>query len=94
MPDLAYSHAPGLRVRPVEAADTLMVFTPQPPKVHWLNLAGWYLFELGDNATGERIAQEYADAVAGRVPREQALEQARTCLADLVRRGVLVAREP
>lgn len=83
MSDVRYSKAPGLRTRPVEAAGCLMVFTPQRPRVHWLNLAGWYLFDLSDYASAERIAAEYAEAVAGQVPRETALAQARDCLADL-----------
>ncbi|MFF9624464.1 PqqD family protein [Streptomyces griseosporeus] len=88
-PAVRYSKAPDLRLRPVEAAGCLMVFTPERPKVHWLNLAGWYLFELSDGSSGERIAAEYAEAVAGQVPRETALDQARDCLADLVARGIL-----
>ncbi|MFF3850223.1 hypothetical protein [Streptomyces sp. NPDC002328] len=89
--DVRYAKARGLRTRPVEAAGCLIVFTPERPKVHWLNLAGWYLFELSEGTPGERIAAEYAEAVAGQVPHDTALEQARTCLADLVERGILVA---
>jgi hypothetical protein len=66
-----------------------MVFTPVRPKVHWLNLAGWYLFELSDGTDAEHIAAEYAEAVAGQVPRDEAMVQARDCLADLVERGIL-----
>ncbi|GAA4889870.1 PqqD family peptide modification chaperone [Streptomyces coeruleoprunus] len=90
MSDLLYAKAPGLRTRPVEAAGALMVFTPDKPKVHWLNLAGWYLFELSDGTGEETIAAEYAEAVAGQIPRDEALRQAHDCLADLVRRGILV----
>ncbi|WP_324787989.1 hypothetical protein [Streptomyces sp. H51] len=93
MSDLRYSKAPGLSTRPVEAADALMVFTPVKPKVHWLNLAGWYLFELSDGSGEEHIAAEYAEAVAGQIPRDEALLQARSCLADLVQRGILVMTE-
>ncbi|KUJ68008.1 hypothetical protein ACZ90_22405 [Streptomyces albus subsp. albus] len=89
MSDLRYSKTPGLRTRAVEAAGSLIVFTPQTPKVHWLNLAGWYLYELSDDAGEAQIAAEYADAVAGQVPREEALAQARDCLAELVDRGIL-----
>lgn len=92
MSELRYAPAPGLRTRAVEEAGALMVFTPQQPKVHWLNLSGWYLFELSQDTDGERIAADYADAVAGQVPREDALRQARACLDDLVARGVLAAR--
>jgi hypothetical protein len=92
VPDVRYSQTPGLRTRPVEAAGSLIVYTPDRPKVHWLNLSGWYLFELSQDADGERIAAEYADAVAGQVPRDDALQQARAYLADLVERGVLRAR--
>ncbi|MFH8369704.1 hypothetical protein [Streptomyces sp. NPDC018031] len=89
MSEIRYSKTPELRTRPVEAAGALIVFTPRQPKVHWLNLAGWYLYELSDDAGAEQIAAEYADAVAGQVPRQEALEQARGCLADLVERGIL-----
>lgn len=92
MPDLRYFQAPGLRTRPVEAAGALLVFTPDRPKVHWLNLSGWYLFELSQDAAGEHIAAEYADAVADQVPRDDALRQARAYLADLAERGVLGTR--
>ncbi|UNO41250.1 hypothetical protein [Streptomyces sp. MST-110588] len=92
MSDVLYSKAPGLRTRSVEAAGSLIVFTPQRPKVHWLNLAGWYLYELSDGTDADHIAGEYADAVAGQVAREEALEQARACLADLVERGILTTR--
>ncbi|MEV3861279.1 hypothetical protein AB0J38_44100 [Streptomyces sp. NPDC050095] len=89
MSEPRYFKAPDLRTRPVEAAGSLMVFTPERPKVHWLNLSGWYLFELSEGESGERIAAEYAEAVAGQVPREQAVEQALDCLADLVARSIL-----
>jgi hypothetical protein len=92
MPDLVYGKAPGLRTRAVDAAGTLMVFTPAQPKVHWLNLAGWYLYELATGVPGARIASLYADAVARYVSRDDALRQARAYLTDLVHRGVLVAR--
>ncbi|GAA1369309.1 hypothetical protein [Streptomyces beijiangensis] len=91
MPDTLYSQAPDLRTRPVEAAGSLIVFTPARPKVHWLNLAGWYLFELSEGASGEVIAADYAEAVAGQIPHDEALAQARDCLADLVERGILIA---
>ncbi|MEV0095816.1 hypothetical protein [Streptomyces sp. NPDC050738] len=91
MPDTLYSQAPDLRIRPVEAAGSLIVFTPQRPKVHWLNLAGWYLFELSEGVSGEAIAADYAEAVAEQIPHEAALEQARDCLDDLVERGILLA---
>lgn len=94
-PQRRYHQAPDLRVRPVEQAGSLMVFTPARPKVHWLNLAGWYLFALCEDAAGaagEDVTAAYADAVADRVPRDQAVAEAGDYLADLVERGILVHR--
>ncbi|MDQ3576712.1 MAG: hypothetical protein M3443_03735 [Actinomycetota bacterium] len=91
MADFSYAKAPGVRSRQVEGAAALMVFTEGEERAYHLNLACWYLFELSDGNPGERIAVAYADTVAGNVPREQALDYARTCLAELVKRGILLA---
>ncbi|NGO69422.1 hypothetical protein [Streptomyces boncukensis] len=94
MSDVRYSKSPGLRTRPVEAAGCLLVFTPERPKVHWLNLAGWYLFELSDGTGAEQLAAAYAEAVARQVPYDEAVRHARDCLADLAERGILTAERP
>jgi hypothetical protein len=73
--EVVYRKVPHLRARPVRQAECLMVFSPSAPKIHWLDLNAWLIFELSDGRTGTELEGAYLDAVAGRVGLDEAQRQ-------------------
>ena len=71
-PNGCYSHAPNLRVRPVEEMKSCVVFRPKPPKLFMLNLNAWLIFELCDGSSPHHVAQRYRKSVAPQMPEREA----------------------
>jgi hypothetical protein len=88
--DRRFEWTPGLRLRPLPELGQLLVFTPERPKLHWLNTAAWLLFTLAENASDEEILAGYA-GVAGGAPGSPgtASEEVRAGLDDLERAGII-----
>lgn len=81
----AYRKVPGLRARPSTQGECLMVFSPGAPKLHWLDLNAWLIFELSDGRTFSEMERAYLEVVGGRVERDEARRQLRSGLESLVR---------
>ena len=71
-PNGCYSHAPNLRVRPVEEMKSCVVFRPKPPKLFMLNLNAWLIFELCDGSGPDHVAQRYRKSVAAQMSEREA----------------------
>jgi len=82
-----YRKVAGLRSRPVQEADCLMVFSPLAPKIQWLDLGAWLIFELCDGHSVHEIERAYIE-VMGRDTddlHEQMCHQVQAGLEALVR---------
>ena len=58
-----YRKVAGLRSRPVQEADCLMVFSPLAPRIQWLDLGAWLIFELCDGHSVDEIERAYAEVM-------------------------------
>jgi hypothetical protein len=85
-----FEWVPGLRLRPLPELGQLLVFTPERPKLHWLNTGAWLLFTLAENASDEEILAEYA-VIAGSSPgsRASSPEEVRAGLDELASAGII-----
>jgi hypothetical protein len=76
--------APGVRARPATQGECLMVFSPGAPRLHWLDLNAWLIFELSDGRTFAELERAYLEVVGGRVDPDQARRQLLSGLEALV----------
>jgi hypothetical protein len=85
-----FEWTPGLRLRPLPELGQLLVFTPERPKLHWLNTGAWLLFTLAENASDEEILAEYA-VVAGCSPGSPgpSINEVRAGLDELASAGII-----
>lgn len=86
-PDLGravFRKASGLRARPAKEGECLMVFSPGAPRLHWLDLNAWLIFELSDGRTFAELERAYLEVVGGRMEPDQASRQLRSGLEALV----------
>ncbi|AGC43748.1 hypothetical protein MYSTI_02432 [Myxococcus stipitatus DSM 14675] len=81
----AYRKTRGLRARASPRGECLMVFSPEAPRIHWLDLNAWLIFELSDGRTLPEMERAYLEVVGGRVDAAEARRQLRTGLDSLVR---------
>ncbi|WNG18204.1 aKG-HExxH-type peptide beta-hydroxylase [Cystobacter fuscus] len=81
----AYRKVNGVRARPSTQGECLMVFSPGSPKIHWLDLNAWLIFELSDGLTFPEMERAYLEVVGGRVDHDEARRQLRSGLDTLVR---------
>ncbi|NVJ00163.1 hypothetical protein HV824_18815 [Myxococcus sp. AM009] len=81
----AYRKVDGLRVRPSKQGECLMVFSPAAPRIHWLDLNAWLIFELSDGRTYSDMERAYLEVVGARVAPDEARRQLRSGLDSLVR---------
>ncbi|MFY0562232.1 aKG-HExxH-type peptide beta-hydroxylase [Archangium lansingense] len=86
----AYQKVPGLRARPSTQGECLMVFSPGAPKLHWLDLNAWLIFELSDGRTFPEMERAYLEVIGGRVEPDEARRQLRSGLDSLVRSTLVV----
>lgn len=84
-----FARTPGLRTRPLPDLGYLLVFTPERPRIHWLNASAWLLFELCESASEDEILAEYATALPPAEQRGGEREELRAGLDDLVRSGIV-----
>ena len=89
-----FARAPGVRTRPLHDLGTLLVFTPERPRMHWLNPSAWLLFELCDGASEDDIVAEYATAWPPTDVRGGLREELRAGLEELEERGIVRAAPP
>ncbi|CAM3579144.1 hypothetical protein G4177_09595 [Corallococcus sp. ZKHCc1 1396] len=80
-----YRKVNGLRARPSTRGECLMVFSPDAPRLHWLDLNAWLIFELSDGRTFTELERAYLEAIGGRVAPDEARRQLRSGLETLVR---------
>lgn len=90
---LRYRKAVDLRTHAIARAECLMAFSPSAPKVHWLDLTAWLIFELCEGRTDAELERAYLEAVAGRTASDEARHQLRSGLAALASRK-LIERHP
>jgi len=81
----SYRKANGLRVRPSKQGECLMVFSPASPRIQWLDLNAWLIFELSDGRTFSDMERAYLEVVGARVAPDEARRQLRSGLESLVR---------
>jgi hypothetical protein len=86
---LRYTKTPDLRLRPLKEHGYLLVFTPSRPKLHWLNLNAWLIFELCDGKTEEQLRQAYLAAVSRKLSPDEAWSQLQAGLTQLERIDVV-----
>jgi hypothetical protein len=79
-----FRKAAGLRARPTTQGERLMVFTPGSPKLHWLDLNAWLIFEFSDGRSFAELERAYLEVVGGRMEPDQARRQLRSGLEALV----------
>ena len=84
------ARSPGLRSRALPDLGYLLVFTPERPKMHWLNPGAWLLLELCDGAPEDEILAEYATAWPPAETRAST-EELRAGLDELVQSGIVRA---
>lgn len=80
-----YRKVNGLRVRPSKQGECLMVFSPAAPRIHWLDLNAWLIFELSDGRAYSDMERAYLEVVGARVAPDEARRQLRSGLDSLVR---------
>lgn len=81
---LRYRKMRDLRTHPIARAECMMAFSPAAPKVHWLDLNAWLIFELCDGRTDGELEQAYLATLEGRTAPDAARDQLRSGLAALV----------
>lgn len=91
---LRFEREPGVRTRSLPDLGYLLAFTPARPRMHWLNLRAWLLFELCDGASEDEILAEYATARPPAEARGDASHEVRAGLAALVQGGLVRAIPP
>lgn len=79
-----FRKASGLRARPATQGECLMVFSPGAPRLHWLDLNAWLIFELSDGRSFAELERAYLEVVGGRVEPDQARRQLHSGLEALV----------
>ncbi|PDM38983.1 PqqD family protein [Parageobacillus toebii] len=62
-PNGYYKKHPNLRTRAVEEWNTILIYTPHKPNIHYLNPTAWLIFELCDNRTYDEITKLYQEIV-------------------------------
>ncbi len=80
----AYRKARGLRARPATQGECLMVFSPDAPRIHWLDLNAWLIFELSDGRTFAELERAYLEIIGDRVEPDAARRQLRSGLETLL----------
>lgn len=86
-----FERVPGLRTRPLLDLGYLLVFTPERPRIHWLNPAAWLLFELCEVSSEEELLAGYAAALSAQEPPGGSRAALRAGLDALVRGGIVRA---
>jgi hypothetical protein len=81
----AYRKVAGVRVRPSKQGECLVAFSPQAPRIHWLDLNAWLIFELSDGRPFAEMEKAYVEVVGQRVSADEARRQLRSGLEVLVR---------
>lgn len=84
-----YKKAANLRTREVEEWNTLLVYTPDNPNIHYLNPTAWLIFELCDGRTKEQIEKEYLAAMSFAVSSVQAKKDLEDVLSTLLNNRVI-----
>ncbi len=84
-PQGGYRKVNGLRARPSKQGECLMVFSPATPRIQWLDLNAWLIFELSDGRTFSDMERAYLEVVGARVAPDEARRQLRSGLESLVR---------
>jgi hypothetical protein len=59
-----YRKHPNLRTRVIEEWNTLLIYTPHKPNIHYLNPTAWLIFELCDNTKYDDIVECYKEIVS------------------------------
>ncbi|AKQ64578.1 hypothetical protein A176_001490 [Myxococcus hansupus] len=84
-PSGGYRKVHGLRARPSKQGECLMVFSPASPRIQWLDLNAWLIFELSDGRSFSDMERAYLEVVGARVAPDEARRQLRSGLESLVR---------
>ncbi|ATB49615.1 aKG-HExxH-type peptide beta-hydroxylase [Corallococcus macrosporus] len=85
----AFRKAQGLRVRASKQGECLMVFSPAAPRIHWLDLNAWLIFELSDGRAYSDMERAYLEVVGARMAPDEARRQLRSGLESLVRSSLV-----
>jgi len=86
---LRYERKPTLRLRPFGPWHAVMVYTPEPPGLHWLNSSSWLILELCDGSAPEAIAARFGTMVPSKA--QEAPTLVAKCVADLEQKGLVRA---
>jgi hypothetical protein len=87
--DVRYDVAPDLRLKPLDDLGCLLVFTPDRPRIHWLNAKSWLIFELCEQATEREVFAHYVTAAPAGVSADEVLRELRVGLKSLVANGIV-----
>ncbi|MDH6126856.1 PqqD family protein [Kitasatospora sp. GP82] len=86
----------GIRERPMEEWDCLLVFTPAKPDLHILNTTSWAIMELCEGQDFTQLVADYQEFSGGRVDRDAARNHVRRVVRNLETKGIVtrLAAEP
>lgn len=89
---ICWAKVPGLRQRAIPESENLLLFTPERPALHWLNLNAWLIFELCDGSNEEQLFAAYLDAIQGKTSPEEAKHHLEDGLRQLQAIGVIASQ--
>jgi hypothetical protein len=84
-----FSKTVGMRERPMEEWDCLLVFTPAKPDLHILNTTSWAIMELCTGQDFDQLVADYQEFSGGLVVAEQARNHVRRVVRNLETKGIV-----
>jgi hypothetical protein len=87
---LRLSRNPEAKLRPVPEWGRCLVYTPENPELFELNATAWLALELCDGRPLEAVEADFADAVAEKMPPDEARRDFQATIDRLLAMRVLV----
>ncbi len=80
---------PGVKLKGLPDLVYLMVFSPEQPRIQWINTKAWIILELCRLRPASELAEAYAEAVAETTGRQEAERELQDTLSALLAQRII-----